>query len=111
MPKQCVNGNCSLRKDCGTYHQALNTFEASGANGKFERHSCRKGKCDHFANKEFVPYGEEWIRMMMRIPKPVIITMLASCGQECDKAKAQYASLKTVVDALQNLDKKEASNG
>jgi len=50
MDKKCVNGNCPLRHCCGRYHQAKNVFEARGANGLFERYSCRKGKCEHFAN-------------------------------------------------------------
>ena len=47
----------------------LNTFEASGANGKFDRHSCKKGKCDHFTEKAYVPYGEEWERNTMKLPR------------------------------------------
>lgn len=46
--KKCVNGNCSIKAECALYHQAKNMEEARGADGKFDRHSCRKGKCDHF---------------------------------------------------------------
>jgi len=51
MDKPCVNGNCSRRKECGAYHQAVNTLEASGDNGRFERYTCKKGLCDHFTVK------------------------------------------------------------
>lgn len=93
MAKKCVNGNCSRRKNCGTYHQALNTFEATGANGKFERYTCRKGKCEEFIDKSFLPYGEEWIRETSKLPKKVIIGMLAGLGEEYLAIKSKYESL------------------
>ena len=105
MSKQCVNGNCSRRKECGTYHQAVNTLEASGANGKFDRHSCKKGKCDHFTDKAYVPYGEEWERTTLKLPKPVIVSMLKNAGQECDIIKGKYASLQTAVKIMEDIFK------
>ena len=53
--RKCVNGNCSIRATCGRYHQAANIFEAQGADGLYDRHSCRKGKCDHHLAKEVQP--------------------------------------------------------
>jgi hypothetical protein len=105
MPKKCVNGNCSRRKECGTYHQAVNTLEASGSNGKFERHSCRKGKCDHFTVKEYVPYGEEWEHNTMALPKSVIVGMLKACGQERDKYRDKAASLQTAFNVMGEIFK------
>lgn len=105
MSKQCVNGNCSRRKECGTYHQAVNTLEASGANGKFERYTCRKGKCDHFTVKEYVPYGEEWERTTMKLQKPVIVSMLKACGQERDMFRDKYASLQTAFNLMGEMFK------
>jgi len=106
MAKKCVNGNCSLRHGCGMYHQALNTLEASGANGKFDRHSCRKGKCDHFEPTESVPYGKEWERATMKLPKGVIVGMLKNAGQSLGLVNDKYCALLTVVQSLG-----EVSNG
>ncbi len=100
MSKQCVNGNCSRRKECGTYHQAVNTLEASGANGKFERYTCRKGKCDHFTVKEYVPYGEEWERTTLKLTKGVIVGMLKSAGQQLAVVNEKYSSLLDVVQSI-----------
>jgi hypothetical protein len=50
--RKCVNGNCSIRATCGRYHQAANVFEARGADGLYDSHSCRKGKCDHHVVRE-----------------------------------------------------------
>lgn len=55
MDKKCVNGNCSIKAICKRYHQAANTFEAGGAGGLYDRHSCRKGKCDHYLAREVQP--------------------------------------------------------
>jgi hypothetical protein len=52
MPKQCVNGNCSRRKECGTYHQAVNLIEARCDDGRFERYTCKNGECKHFSQRE-----------------------------------------------------------
>ncbi len=53
--RKCVNGNCSIRATCARYHQAANVFEARGADGLYDSHSCRKGKCDHHLAKEVQP--------------------------------------------------------
>jgi len=101
MAKKCVNGNCSRRHECGMYHQALNTLEASGANGKFDRHSCRKGKCDHYLPKEYMPYGAEWFRVTSKLPKNVIIAMFASLAEEHASVKAKYESLQVLCKSLE----------
>jgi len=53
--KECVNGNCSIKETCGRYHQATNLLEARGGDGLYDRHSCRKGKCEHYVAKEIKP--------------------------------------------------------
>lgn len=101
MPKQCVNGNCSRRKECGTYHQSVNTLEAGGANGKFERHTCKKGQCDHFTAKEYVPYGEEWRAETMQLPKSDLVSLLKMTCKSRDQITEKYNAVLELVKRLE----------
>jgi hypothetical protein len=99
--KKCVNGNCSRRKECGTYHQAVNVLEASGANGKFERYTCKKGKCDHYTPKAFVPYGDEWRRETLKLDKDTLVSLLAFASLDRDNLSVRCSALQSRVQALE----------
>lgn len=101
MPKQCVNGNCSLRKECGTYHQAVNTLEAGGSNGKFVRHTCKKGQCDHFTTKEYVPYGEEWRAETIQLSKVELVSVLKMTCMSLDSITGKYNAVLELVKRLE----------
>lgn len=99
--KQCVNGNCSRRKECGTYHQAVNTLEAGGANGKFERHTCKKGQCDHFTKKPYVAYGEEWTADTMKLPKSDLVSLVRMTSKSRDAIMEKYNAVLELVKRLE----------
>lgn len=101
MPKKCVNGNCSRRKECGTYHQAKTTFEAAGGYGKFERHTCKKGKCDHFTVKEYVPYGDEWRAEKMKAPKSALVSILKMTLVSHEQITKKYNAVLELVKRLE----------
>jgi hypothetical protein len=99
--KQCVNGNCSRRKECGTYHQAVNTLEAGGANGKFARHTCKKGQCDHFTKKPYVEYGEEWTADTMKLPKSDLVCLVKMTCKSRDAIVEKYKAILELVKKLE----------
>ncbi len=101
MAKQCVNGNCSRRKECGTYHQAVNTLEAGGANGKFERHTCKKGKCDYFTTKPYVVYGEEWTADTMKLPKSDLVSLVRMTSRSRDAITEKYNAILVLINKLE----------
>jgi hypothetical protein len=44
--------------------------------------------------KEYIPYGEDWERDVMKLPKKFIIQLLAKKSKQCDDLQYQFELMK-----------------